>query len=89
MPENPWINVRITLNGTFMHMSLINGTAGNKKQEMGGIGIGNAKRRLTLLYNGRHDLQIREEEEVYIVNLKIQLSQPAMVETLKTANQYA
>lgn len=39
-----------------------------------GIGINNAKRRLQLLYANKHNLSIREEENFYEVNLKIQLT---------------
>ena len=38
-----------------------------------GIGIANVKRRLELLYPGRHDLQLRDEDGAYLVELKLQL----------------
>jgi sensor histidine kinase YesM len=38
-----------------------------------GIGIRNVKERLSLLYPGRHELHITSEEEVFIVNLKVEL----------------
>ncbi|WP_276504101.1 sensor histidine kinase [Terrimonas pollutisoli] len=38
-----------------------------------GIGLNNVKRRLELLYPGRHELTIRDEENVYKVNLKIKI----------------
>ena len=40
----------------------------------GGIGIVNVKRRLELLYPGRHDLQIKDAEKTYEVNLEIRLT---------------
>ena len=43
------------------------------KEPVGGIGLKNVKRRLELLYNGRHDLQIKETGEVFKVDLKIKL----------------
>ena len=36
-----------------------------------GIGLGNVRRRLELLYPGRHRLHIREENEIFIVNLTL------------------
>jgi two-component system LytT family sensor kinase len=39
-----------------------------------GIGIANVRRRLELLYPGRHDLQITDAEKTYEVNLEIQLT---------------
>lgn len=38
-----------------------------------GIGLSNVKRRLELLYPGKHELMIKEEENVYKVNLKIKI----------------
>jgi len=39
-----------------------------------GIGIVNVRRRLELLYPGRHDLQIKDSEKSYEVNLEIRLA---------------
>lgn len=39
-----------------------------------GIGIANVRRRLELLYPGKYDLSIKEEDHSYQVDLKIQLS---------------
>ena len=38
-----------------------------------GIGITNVMQRLNLLYHDKHELQIREEEEDFIVSLKLVL----------------
>jgi LytS/YehU family sensor histidine kinase len=39
----------------------------------GGIGLTNVKRRLELLYPGKHDLKIEETEHIFSVQLKLQL----------------
>jgi len=39
-----------------------------------GIGIDNAKRRLQLLYPGKNKLEIKDAENFYEVNLKLQLT---------------
>jgi two-component system LytT family sensor kinase len=41
------------------------------KESVGGIGLGNVRRRLELIYNGRHQLDIRKEKKHYSVLLKI------------------
>src|SRR5258705_6823084 len=41
------------------------------KEPVGGIGLRNVKRRLELLYNGRHELNIKETGDIFEVNLKI------------------
>lgn len=38
-----------------------------------GIGLNNVKRRLELLYPGRHELDIRDAEDIYRVNLKLKI----------------
>jgi sensor histidine kinase YesM len=88
MLQNPWINLTIEIKDTMLVMKLMNGkTNGNNidlpKQ---GIGIANVRQRLELLYKGKHELQIREEEDVFIVDLKIELvrmkeAQPAITQT--------
>ncbi|WP_233260723.1 sensor histidine kinase [Pedobacter sp. HMWF019] len=74
MLEHPWINIQLQLDGKAMHLKLINGKAPNATLQSGGIGIENVKRRLALLYPNRYDLQIIAEEEMYIVNLKLELN---------------
>jgi sensor histidine kinase YesM len=38
-----------------------------------GLGLGNVRRRLELLYAGRHHLTIQDKGKDFIVNLQIQL----------------
>lgn len=44
-----------------------------RHSQHGGIGLKNIRRRLELLYPGTHELEIREDDRTYIVNLKIPL----------------
>jgi two-component sensor histidine kinase len=39
------------------------------KDQVGGIGLTNIRRRLNLLYPGKHQLDIRSDEEMYVVQL--------------------
>lgn len=73
--QNPWINLTVDLNGTTLVMKLMNGKPNvpEKVSERSGIGIANVRQRLELLYKGKHDLQIREEDDVFIVDLQIEL----------------
>jgi sensor histidine kinase YesM len=55
-------------------MKLINSKSPGKMRINGhGIGIQNLKQRLLLLYPAKHQLTIQEEDEVFIVILKLQL----------------
>lgn len=78
MLEKPWINIQLNLQGQSMQLKIINGKAMEKKEQPGGIGIDNVRRRLQLLYPEKHQLNILEEEEVYIVNLTMQLTTPQL-----------
>jgi sensor histidine kinase YesM len=75
MIEHPWINLSIELDDLTLKMILTNG----KKRKDGkdfsrmGKGIQNVSSRLELLYNDKHKLEIKEDEEVFVVNLQIQL----------------
>jgi sensor histidine kinase YesM len=42
-----------------------------KKKSIGGLGLGNVKRRLELLYPGSHQLDISDDSQTYTVNLSI------------------
>jgi sensor histidine kinase YesM len=75
--EQPWISLHVGLNGRQMQMKLLNGKLSKPHQESShtGIGIKNVEKRLALLYPGKHELSITNEDEVFIVNLKIELEQ--------------
>ena len=73
---NPWINLKIELRETTMMMKLMNGKdilqAENPVKL--GTGIENVKKRLELLYKDKYDLQIINDAEMFVVNLKLELN---------------
>ena len=75
MLENPWINLTVELKDTILVMKLINGKTllNDNGQNKTGIGINNVRQRLNLLYKDKYDLQIREDEEVFVVDLWVGL----------------
>ena len=75
MIHNPWINLKIELSGTSLVMKLMNGKKDFDRIEDGhnGTGIWNVKERLDLLYKDKYDLQINEDDEVFVVNLTLEL----------------
>jgi LytS/YehU family sensor histidine kinase len=85
--EQPWISLRITIRDKQMQMKLLNGKAGTvaKADSASGIGIKNVQKRLELLYPGNHELVITDEEDVFIVNLKIELERKEQT-ILKSSN---
>ncbi|MBP7556913.1 MAG: histidine kinase [Chitinophagaceae bacterium] len=77
MLEQPWISLQITLQDAEMNMKLINGKTAEAVQhhQPSGIGIQNVRKRLELLYSGKHYFSITDDEDVFIVNLKLELEQ--------------
>ena len=82
--QNPWISLTIEVKDSTLVMKLMNGKANANEifPKKPGVGIDNVCRRLELLYKGRHELQIREEEEVFIVDLKIELVKIEQLQTV-------
>jgi hypothetical protein len=79
MPEQPWINLHLGVKNDELSMKLINGKPPCTGKGSPGIGIVNVRKRLELLYPGAHELQINEEEEMFIVNLKLKLTPEHMM----------
>jgi sensor histidine kinase YesM len=75
MINNPWINLKIELQGTSLIMKLMNGKKESLDTQNGrvGTGIENVKKRLGLLYKDKYDLQINSDDEVFVVNLMLEL----------------
>tara|TARA_R100000935_G_scaffold58886_1_gene99062 strand:+ start:304 stop:1467 length:1164 start_codon:yes stop_codon:yes gene_type:complete len=75
MINKPWINIKSELQKQIFSITLMNG----KKeiiptlQKRKGTGIENVRRRLNLLYPNKHTIEIKDEPDVFIVNLKIEL----------------
>lgn len=91
--EQPWISLVAEIRNNRFYMKLMNGVAAGAAPASGpgGIGIQNARKRLELLYPGRHSLTISRDEEVFIVNLKLSLEPGAQPVTEKNipAETYA
>lgn len=74
--EHPWLNLQITIQENTMAMKLLNGQPSSLGNRDGnhGIGIANVRKRLELIYPGKHELIITNDPDVFIVNLKLELS---------------
>lgn len=74
MLEQPWLNLQVSITGNLLAVQLVNSKAVNgEPANHPGLGIENVRRRLQLLYPGKHELSITSEDEVFIVNLKLEL----------------
>jgi hypothetical protein len=77
MLEQPWLSLQIHVKEDTMYMKLMNGKAKQEtetlKKNSFGIGIENVRKRLDLLYLNKHSFTITDIEEVFVVDLTLQL----------------
>ncbi|HEX6849379.1 MAG TPA: histidine kinase [Chitinophagaceae bacterium] len=71
-PEKP-VNINLHVNKEHLHFSLENFNNGYLKDEVGGIGLPNVKKRLDLLYGGKYSLDVNKTEDKFLVNLQLPL----------------
>lgn len=65
------ISVRLTKVNDVLEFTVINTTEPTTKNEPGGIGLKNVRRRLDLLYGDRYKLEIKPQAEIFSVTLQI------------------
>jgi sensor histidine kinase YesM len=67
------ICLRINLDGKRLHFYMENKKHALNKDNEGGIGLNNVKRRLELLYPGKYTLTIQDEPNTYTCELSLVL----------------
>jgi hypothetical protein len=88
MLEQPWISLHVEIIDTTMIVKLVNGKAHDfAPNENRGIGLVNVQKRLSLLYPNRHSLKITNEEDAFIIDLKIELDTQVIKPELQPAKE--
>ncbi|MCL1657840.1 MULTISPECIES: sensor histidine kinase [Elizabethkingia] len=67
------MELKVSDDNSRLHFYLRNSKKQRMKDFSSGIGIGNVKKRLQLIYPDKHWLEITETEDTFIVDLKIEL----------------
>lgn len=70
-----WIHIDIHFEAKMILLSIKNSAnlSSSRKDNVGGVGMENVKRRLSLIYPEKHELSIKQTQETYEVELKIKL----------------
>jgi len=71
LSENAFIHMNLYEDDKFIHFDIENNFDPNEINESNGIGLENLKRRLSLLYNQKHELIVDTTDNMYKATLKI------------------
>jgi hypothetical protein len=71
MKNGSTILIRLRTDDAMIHFTIINTISQQQKDGGGGIGLENVRRRLELLYPGRHTLQVQKTRDIFEVQLEI------------------
>jgi LytS/YehU family sensor histidine kinase len=77
MIESPGININVLESGGKLELEVknnFNNSSGEIKDKTSGIGLNNVKRRLDLLYGSRHSLLVKNDGEIFLVRLQLNLT---------------
>jgi LytS/YehU family sensor histidine kinase len=72
--EKPWLSMDLSVKENILMCKIVNSKNENVVVRNDGIGIANVKKRLALLYPGRHELKTGTEPDFFVVSLMLQLS---------------
>ena len=77
MLKRPWVKLEITTvnNQLFFKLSNSKPIIASSNGQNKGIGLQNVKKRLALLYPGKHQLDIYQTEETFTVNMQLLLEE--------------
>lgn len=71
LTENAFIHINLFEDDDFIHFHIENNFDPKEINESAGIGLKNLKRRLSLLYNQKHELVVNKSRDTYRATLKI------------------
>ena len=72
-----WINLQVHIECKAFTFQVSNSKVEKTDQKSGGLGMENVRKRLNLIYPGKHEIKITGEAEIYIVKLQLALNKIA------------
>lgn len=85
--EKPWLGVDLSVTNDILKCKITNSKNEYRLYNDNGIGINNVKKRLELIYPGKHELKINDEGDFFVVSLMVNLTGSAPVYTLSPVAQ--
>jgi sensor histidine kinase YesM len=74
MSEHAYVNIAITIDNGVLQFDCINNFKEVRSKTVGGIGLENVQKRLQLIYPQKHNLTIKNENNVFMVSLNLKLN---------------
>lgn len=73
--DQSWISLNMSVKDSTLYFKLVNSVEPNHNEQdkTGGVGLQNVKRRLELLYKDKHRFMALLQEDVFIVDLEVEL----------------
>lgn len=72
--HNSYLHIRIRIQQNELYYESVNSLGTGFSGKGGGVGLANVKKRLEMIYPGKHRLEISADEDVYKVCLRLQLT---------------
>lgn len=72
--EKPWLSFDLSVIKNDLKCKIVNSKNEYVQTSQNGIGIGNVKKRLALLYPQKHELRFNDEGNFYVVSLSVDLA---------------
>lgn len=86
--EKPWLGVDISVKHGTLRCKIANSKNEHVPQSKQGIGIDNVKKRLSLIYPGKHELKINDEGSFFVVSMMLVLTDEMEVAVHPSAALY-
>ncbi len=77
--DRPWMSVDIAVKDHILKCKVVNSKNEIVPFHENGVGINNVKKRLELLYPGKYDLKLADEEDFFVVSLMLELKSDLVV----------
>jgi hypothetical protein len=72
--EKPWLSIDLSIRSDSLRCKIANSKNEFVPYRENGIGIANVKKRLELIYSGKHELKLNDEGNFFVVSLLVKLA---------------